>query len=177
MNSCGCTGTSSGGTELGGLERADFGALDALALKLTCLDSGFSEHMRAAGRVLGRRVALDHQGAPLPWERALSLLVAACGLDGVVQWQFVQVDATQAQLKITGCAEALGWSIPNVGRPVCAFDTGLFEGFLCGATGTEVRVRETACMGLGQTACEFRVVRGDEVNGCRAQVEGLDANR
>ncbi len=49
----GCNNVSA----LGGVDGSDFAALDALAVKLICLDSGFTAPLRQMGRVIGERIA------------------------------------------------------------------------------------------------------------------------
>jgi hypothetical protein len=43
----------------GGLAAEDVTALDELAVKLICLDSGFAAPLRETGRVLGERIATE----------------------------------------------------------------------------------------------------------------------
>lgn len=144
---------------VGGLDANEFGTLDKLAVKLTCLDSRFDAPLREIGRVVGYRIAQE-QETPLSFAIALSSLIPACGLQGVVESTFLQADDDSARLQVTGCAEVLGWQIPNIGRAVCSFDAGLFEGFLCGAIGEEAwSVQEVSCLGLGNPACEFLIQR------------------
>lgn len=146
---------------VGGLDANDFGTLDKLAVKLTCLDGRFSAPLYELGRVVGSRIA-EQQEAPLSFAAALSSLIPACGLDGVVESSFLQTDDDSARLQITGCAEVLGWQIPNLGRAVCSFDAGLFEGYLCGVTREKTwGVQEISCLGLGNPSCEFLIQRGD----------------
>lgn len=144
---------------LGGIAAADFGVLDQMAVKLVCLDSEFAGPFRQIGRVVGERVAAEQGATPVPFDTALSALIPACGLAGVIDAQFLQRNAEGALLRITGCAAVLGWPIPNVERTVCGFDAGLFEGFLCGVTGDAWRVEETACLGFGKASCEFMIHR------------------
>lgn len=141
---------------LGGVPPADFAALDALAIKLISLDASFEPPLREMGKVLGGRIAAERPR--LPFVHALSALTAACGLDGVVSAEFVHRTEDGAVLKLQGCAEALGWAIPVVGRPVCSYDAGLFEGFLRGVAGDErLTVDEVSCLGLGHAACHFAI--------------------
>ena len=155
---------------LGGVAGSDFAALDALAVKLICLDSAFTAPLWQMGRLLGERIASDREAPLVSLDAALSALIPACGLDGVVSSHFSARSAEGARLQIAGCAEALSWPVPQVGRTVCSFDAGLFEGFLCAATGETWSVEETACLGLGNPACEFIIHRatalgGDEYKG------------
>src|SRR5215471_11916267 len=134
MNSGNCHPVSccTTASALGGVEGADFAALDALAVKLICLDDRFSAPLRQMGRILGERVAAQREGRPVSLETALSVLISSCGLEGVIEARFSERNAEGGRLHIAGCAEALGWPIPHVGRTVCSFDAGLFEGFLSG---------------------------------------------
>lgn len=162
MKNQGCTpvGCHSEAASVGGVAAADFAALDELAVKLISLDGGFATPLRQMGRTLGKRIAAERVGASVPFETALSALMSACGLADVVESRFLHRNANGARLQITGCSEVLGWPIENVGRAVCGFDAGLFEGFLCGATDQPWNVQETACLGLGHPSCEFAILRG-----------------
>lgn len=143
---------------LGGLKAEDFSALDKVAVGLICLDSEFAEPLRRIGERMGRRIAAEHPRRSPSIEAALCALIPACGLQNVVESRFERTSAEEANLRINGCSEALGWRIPNLGRPVCTFDEGLFEGFLRGSTGEQdVTVEETACLGRGDMSCEFTI--------------------
>ena len=145
---------------LGGVAVPDFAALDELAVKLICLDGGFAAPLRQMGRVLGERIGSQQGESPLGFEEALSGMISACGMAGVIESRFLHRNADGARLQITGCCEALGWQVPQVERTVCGFDAGLFEGFLRGITGSEAwKVEETACLGLGHPSCEFVIHR------------------
>ena len=149
---------------VGGLAANDFGTLDKLAVKLICLDSRFDAPLRDIGRVLGYRISKEQEKLP-SFDAALLSLISACGLDGVIEATFLSTDDDSARLQVTGCAEVLGWQIPNLGRAVCSFDAGLFEGFLCGTTGEDaLGVQEVSCLGLGEPACEFLIQRKERVN-------------
>jgi len=151
-----CNGS---GVSVGGLAADEFGTLDKLAVKLTCLDSRFDAPLREIGRVVGYRIAQEQETAH-PFATALSSLISACGLEGVIESTFLQADDDSARLRVTGCATVLGWQIPNIGRAVCSFDAGLFEGFLCGTTGEDaLGVQEVSCLGLGEPSCEFLIQR------------------
>lgn len=152
---------------LGGVTASDFAALDELAVKLICLDSRFVAPLRQMGRTLGERIASEQGESPLAFEAALSSMISACGLGGVIESRFLHRSADGARLQITGCAEALGWQVPPVARTVCGFDAGLFEGFLSGVAGAAWRVEEVACLGLGHPSCEFVIYRGDTWEGVR----------
>lgn len=142
----------------------EFGALDKLAVKLICLDGRFETPLREIGRLIGYRIAEEHE-TPLPFATALSSLISACGLEGVIEATFLHAADDGARLQVTGCATVLGWQIPNIGRVVCSFDAGLFEGFLCGATGEEAwGVQEVSCLSLGKSSCEFLIQRRERFN-------------
>lgn len=151
-----CNGS---GVSVGGLAADEFGTLDKLAVKLTCLDSRFDAPLREIGRVVGYRIAQEQETAH-SFATALSSLISACGLEGVIESTFLQSDDDSVRLRVTGCATVLGWQIPNIGRAVCSFDAGLFEGFLCGTTGEDaLGVQEVSCLGLGEPTCEFLIQR------------------
>ena len=152
---------------LGGVAVADVAALDQLAVKLICLDRGFAAPLRQVGYVLGERIGRGQAEGRLAFDTALSTMISACGLACSVESRLLHRNADGARLQITGCSEALGWAVPQVERAVCGFDTGLFEGFLRGATGETWKVEETACLGLGHPSCEFVILRegGGEAGG------------
>lgn len=154
--SCNPEGCSCQRASLGGIEATDFAALDGLAVKLVCIDSSFAAPVRQMGRVLGRRIASERDQEAVSLEAALSTLVSACGLEGVIESRFIERNAEGARLQIAGC-DAAGCAIPQVGRAVCGFDAGLFEGFLSGATGKAWDVEETTCISLGNSVCEFLI--------------------
>lgn len=144
---------------VGGLAANEFGTLDKLAVRLACLDSRFDASLREIGRVVGYRIAEEHE-KPLSFAIALSSLISACGLEGVIEATFLHAADNSAQLQVTGCATVLGWQIPNMGRAVCSFDAGLFEGFLRGITGEDaLSVQEVSCLGIGAPSCEFLIQR------------------
>lgn len=159
---------------LGGVPPSDFAALDAVAVKLISLDAAFGPPLREMGKVLGGRIAAEQALQQVPLSQALSTLIAACGLEGVVTAEFVDRTEDSAVLKLEGCAEALGWQIPVVGRTVCSYDSGLFEGFLRGVTGDgRWTVDEVSCLGLGHPACQFAIGQA----GARPPDGGHDAER
>ena len=150
----------------GGVAASDFVALDELAVKLICLDSGFAAPLRQVGRTLGERLAVEQNHGLLTLDAALSALIAACGLGSKIRSHLLHNDADGALLQISGCIEALGGPIPNAGRAVCGFDAGLIEGFLCGAIGEQtLSVEETACLELGHPSCEFVIRRSQALGG------------
>ena len=158
---CGVVSCCSTERTLGGLSASDLAALDGLAVKLACLDRDFATPLRQLGLVVGKRLASEQSGKPLAFERALSALMPACGLEGVVESRLLDCNPGGARLQIAGCAEALGWSVPRVERTVCVFDAGLFEGFLRGVTSEmDLSVEETACVGQGYPSCEFVIRKG-----------------
>lgn len=141
---------------LGAFEGKDLAALDKLAVKLICLDDQFASWLEQIGRLLGYRIAEQRHPTPVSFDAALASLLSSCGLEGPIEPCFLRRDASEAVLQITGCTAALGWQIPRVGRAACRFDAALFEGFLHKATGERIwSVREAACLGFGDAACEF----------------------
>ncbi len=165
-----CCGST---VSVGGLAADEFGALDKLAVRLACLDNRFDSSLREIGRVIGYRIAQEYE-RPRSFADALSALISACGLEGVIEATFLYVTDESARLKISGCATVLGWQIPNIGRTVCGFDAGLFEGFLRGATSEDaLEVREVSCLGLGKPACEFLVQRTTIANSSSGAIQSL----
>lgn len=157
---------------LGGVASEDFSTLDKLAVTLICLDSGFAGPLREIGERIGQRIATEQAEKRLSLAEALCAMIPACGLHGVIESRLERSSAEQALLQITGCAAVLGWEIPNLGRTVCTFDAGVFEGFLRGVTGEEgLTVEETACLGRGNACCEFAIHRRPTVVGEREGVE------
>lgn len=143
---------------LGGVSTKEFSALDKLAVKLICLDSGFAAPLREMGERIGQRIATEQAETRLTLDAALFALLRACGLQGMIESRNERTSSEEALLQITGCAAFLGREIPNLGRTVCSFDAGVFEGFLRGVTGeATLTVEETACLGRGNVACEFAI--------------------
>jgi predicted hydrocarbon binding protein len=165
VNGKGCGGRDAsrndGAAKVGGLSAAEFASLDELAVKLSAIDAAFAAPLEAIGRALGSRIATQHGRQPLAFDDALPDLFLACGFQDVIQWRFLDQRPDGARLQISGCADALGWDIPQLGRAVCGFDAALMEGFLRGITGVASwTVKEVACLGLGNTACEFIIRSG-----------------
>jgi len=161
--SCGGTGCNpkDDAAKAGGLSAAEFASLDELAVKLTSIDVAFAALLEGIGRALGSRIAAEHGGQPLTFDDALAELFLACGLRDVIQWRFLDRRPDGARLQISGCADALDWEIAPTGRAVCGFDAGLMEGFLRVITGiASLTVKEVACLGLGNPACEFVIRSG-----------------
>lgn len=142
---------------IAGLAAHDFSALDQAIVKLISTDDRFSAPARQMGRLFGERIALERSVNSQCLDEAFPTLLVACGLGDSTHSRVLQKSPTGALLQIMGCADILGWQVPRVNRAVCCFDTGLFEGFLSSATGEAIRVEETACLGMGDTSCEFRI--------------------
>jgi predicted hydrocarbon binding protein len=160
---------------LGGIAASDFAALDRLAVKFICLDGNFAAPLREMGRVIGERIAREQNEKSICLDAALSALISACGLDGMIESRFLHRNAEGARLQISGCAAVLGYQVPAVERTVCNFNVGVFEGYLRGVTGEEaLSVEEIACLGMGHACCEFAIHRQQalgeregESHGCR----------
>jgi uncharacterized protein len=58
-------------------------------------------------------------------------------------------------LRVYECISCAGF--PNMGRPVCSFETGVITGALRELTGKEVSVVEERCWGNGYSACQFAI--------------------
>lgn len=177
MSKQGCRSVSSCASVswLGGIAARDFAALDRLAVRLIGLDRAFAAPLREMGRVIGARIAMEQDEKPVGLEAALSALISACGLEGMIESRFLRRNAEGALLQITGCAAVVGWPVPTVGRTVCGFDAGLFEGFLRGVTGEGTfSVEETACLGLGHASCEFRIHRQPAPSEWKGEPHGHD---
>ncbi len=166
-----CCGSAA--QSLGELAARDFAALDEIAVKLICADGRFSTPARQMGRLLGERIAIERCTKSLSQDEALSTLASACGCKCALQSLFLQRNPDGTLLQITGCTTVLGWEIPCVNRAVCGFDAGLFEGFLSAAIGKSVGVEETACLGLGDSSCEFKITlhAAQAMNGKRKGVK------
>lgn len=160
---------------LGVFEGKDLAVLDRLAVKLICLDDQFASWLEQIGRLLGYRIAEQWHPTPVSLDAALASLLSSCGLEGPIEPCFLRRDASETVLQITGCTAALGWQIPRAGRAVCRFDAALFEGFLHKATGERAwRVREAACLGFGDAACEFTIHRQDTAEAGSQEIEHHD---
>lgn len=48
--------------------------------------------------------------------------------------------------------------LPNIGKPICHYETGLFKGVLQEILDKKVKVRETKCKAQGYPYCQFKVV-------------------
>ena len=149
-----CCGTSAAEPSIGGISRVDFFALDVLVLKLLCLDSRFADPVRQLGLGLGDRIAGQQHSSPQSVDEALVSMTAACMTGG--HSRVLPREGDDVRVQITGCSEAC-CPIPIVGRPVCSFNAGVFEGFLRQATGQRWAVAETACLGVGHAAGEFTI--------------------
>jgi predicted hydrocarbon binding protein len=156
---------------LGGIASKDFSMLDKLAVTLICLDSGFGSPLRKIGERIGQRIATERAKKRLSLADALCAMIPACGLHGVIESRLERSSAEETVLQITGCAAVLGGQIPNLGRTVCTFDAGVFEGFLRGVTGDEaLTVEEMACLGRGNACCEFAIHHRPVIAGPRKGV-------
>lgn len=145
---------------LGAVEGKDVAALDHLAVKLICLDGRFAPSLEEIGRLLGYRIAEQRHPAPVSFDTALTSLISSCGFEGAVGFRFLRRNASEALVQVSGCCAALGWQIPRVDRAVCNFDAALFEGYVRQATREQGwSVREKACLGFGDAACEFIINR------------------
>lgn len=132
-----------------------------MAISLVCLDPRFENAAREIGTVLGSRLASPFPSDPLPLSAAL-ILQEACRTAEFVQCEIVHHARDEAQLRLYGCTQVLAGRVPTVGRVVCDFDVGFFEGFLRSlARDQALTVTETACIGRGDPFCEFCVGRND----------------
>jgi len=107
--------------------------------------------LRSAGEAVGGSVAgmLDHRdmgaccnGLSEFWERY--------GLGNII---FESYDPLV--IVATDCFEC--GSLPNIGRPVCAFGTGVFGAVFREFYQQEVTVTETGCYAMGDDACRFEI--------------------
>jgi predicted hydrocarbon binding protein len=131
-----------------------------VAISLVCLDARFEHAAREIGTVLGSLLAEPFtDSVPLPM--ALTRLREACCEAGFVQCEVLQQARDTAQFRLHGCQQVLAGSVPVVGRLVCGFDVGFFEGFLQHLAGDQsLTVSETTCIGRGDAFCEFGIRRG-----------------
>lgn len=72
-------------------------------------------------------------------------------------------------LVATECATCSG--APNIGEPLCSFETGLIAGGLESAFGKPVKVVETQCWGLGDKVCRWETRKASKHNGSDDQLE------
>ena len=67
---------------------------------------------------------------------------------------FVEVkDLQPITIGVQDCFECSG--LPYLGRPACAFDSGILESLFSSYKQEKVKVMETACYALGDKACRF----------------------
>jgi predicted hydrocarbon binding protein len=66
-----------------------------------------------------------------------------------------KIEENEAAFKVYECADCGG--LPNVGRPLCAYDEGMIEAILETKLGRRVEVEETHCFGTGHNFCRFEV--------------------
>jgi predicted hydrocarbon binding protein len=69
--------------------------------------------------------------------------------------EVISLKEEEASFRVWECADCGG--LPNVGRPLCAFDEGVVEGILQAVLGKHFLVKETRCWGTGDGFCEFEV--------------------
>lgn len=72
----------------------------------------------------------------------------------------VELDEERVLVKLARCLTCHG--LPAVGAPLCDFERGLIDGVLEVVTGTEVITKETMCIGLGDTICQFEGYAGEQ---------------
>jgi len=56
-------------------------------------------------------------------------------------------------ISVQDCFECSG--LPYLGRPACAFDSGILESLFSKYNKEKIRVRETKCYALGDNSCRF----------------------
>jgi hypothetical protein len=56
-------------------------------------------------------------------------------------------------LTVTDCFECA--DLPAIGRPACAFESGILAAVFSGYFGGEPDIRETACYAMGDWCCRF----------------------
>lgn len=133
-----------------------------VAVSLVGLDPRLEKAVREIGAVLGSRLASPFPPDPLPLSAALIRLQEACRTAEFVQCEILHHARDEAQIRLYGCTQVLAGWVPTVGRVVCDFDVGFFEGFLRSlARDQALTVTETACIGRGDPFCEFCVGRND----------------
>lgn len=133
-----------------------------VAISLVCLDPRFENAAREIGTVLGSRLASPLGVDPLSLPVALARLREACREAGFVECEVLRHARDEAHIRLQGCTRILAGHIPIVGRCVCDFDVGFFEGFLRHlAHDPSLTVTEMACLGRGDPFCEFCVRRND----------------
>ncbi|MBI5679870.1 MAG: hydrocarbon-binding protein [Methanobacterium sp.] len=64
-------------------------------------------------------------------------------------------DGKKIDLRVYECIECAG--LPNIGEPVCYFETGMIIGILTELTGKHVSAEEVRCWTSGYSFCQFDV--------------------
>lgn len=134
-----------------------------IAIGLVCLEPGLAGPARQIGLSVGRRLATNRGFQGPTFSTALEALCEMCRDTGFVNCQPLETTSElEARFRLENCESVLGCCIPGCGRQVCAFDEGLFEGFLqeiaCDPT---ISVTEHACLGKGDISCDFTITWGN----------------
>lgn len=136
-----------------------------VVISLVCFDPQLEKAAREIGAVLGSRMAAPFPSAPLPLSVALARLREACREAAFVECEVLRHARDEAHIRLHGCTQVLAGRIPAVGRPVCGFDAGFFEGFLQQLSGDpSLTVVETACLGRGDSCCQFFIRRAKNIS-------------
>ena len=67
----------------------------------------------------------------------------------------VEKSDEMAKISVIECYDCM--DLPNIGKPLCFFDTGIIAGVFDEKLGRKHSVKETKCWGLGNEVCEFEI--------------------
>ena len=137
----------------------DISEVARMAIALVARGEVFCGPVREIGRFLGRDLAIVHPADAPGLKAAISGFSEACRKVGFVRCDTVgSSEVGGCHLRFDGCEEALGYRVAVVGRAVCSFDEGLMESYLNHQLRrSDIRVREVACLGKGDDACQFLI--------------------
>lgn len=110
------------------------------------LKGGMAGIIYRRAKIIGNKLGLKTEKAMVEKVRDLKI--------GILK--IVSSRGKKKVLHLTESATASG--IPNIGRPICFFEAGLFAGMLESITNRRIDLKETKCGGLGDNACEFVLI-------------------
>ncbi len=107
---------------------------------------------REIGKTLGSQVVAEFIKSP-DLKSILGELAGVVEATKMGRAKVIELKEKEAILHIYECYDCAG--LPNVGRPLCAFDEGLIEGILEASLKQRISVKEDKCWGNGYEFCEF----------------------
>jgi predicted hydrocarbon binding protein len=121
---------------------------------IVCLSPGLAREIKEMGRLLGRSVISEFVEAK-DFKGVMHEIKDLLEVTKFGRIEVLSLKEDSAVFNVYECADCGG--LPDVGRPLCAFDEGLIEGILAERTECEYEVREVDCFGTGEKYCEFEV--------------------